>query len=151
MKYNYDNGQKDFWGYEIGRTYIKVAEASEKNSGVKETQTLAGVITGNVQKSLWQSTGDVDFYTVKGIVDKVLEELIPERIRIDYGRKYKGELYGDTWYDKLFVEIRKRRYRSIIYCLSTILLYSLSFFKSSASFIKEFPLRDKNEQNKIKD
>ena len=74
MKYNYDNGQKDFWGYEIGRTYIKVAETDEKNSGVKETQTLAGVITGNIQKSLWQPTGEVDFYTVKGIVDKVLEE-----------------------------------------------------------------------------
>lgn len=74
MKYNYDNGQKDFWGYEIGRTYIKISEADEKNTGVKETQTLAGVITGNVQKSLWQSTGEVDFYTIKGIVDKVLEE-----------------------------------------------------------------------------
>ncbi len=74
VKYNYDNGQKDFWGYEIGRTYIKTVEADEKSSGVKETQTLAGIITGNVQKSLWQNTGDVDFYTVKGIVDKVLEE-----------------------------------------------------------------------------
>ena len=74
MKYNYDNGQKDFWGYEIGRTYIKNAETNEKNSGVKETQTLAGIITGNIQKSLWQCTGEVDFYTVKGIVDKVLEE-----------------------------------------------------------------------------
>lgn len=74
LKYNYDNGQKNFWGYEIGRTYIKSSNADEKNSGVKETQTLAGVITGNVQKSLWQNTGEVDFYTVKGIVDKVLEE-----------------------------------------------------------------------------
>ena len=74
MKYNYDNGQKDFWGYEIGRTYLKISEADEKDSGVKESQILAGVITGNIQKSLWQNTGDVDFYTVKGIVDKVLEE-----------------------------------------------------------------------------
>ena len=74
MKYNFDNGQKDFWGYEIGRTYIKIAEADEKNSGVKETQTLAGIITGNVQNSLWQCTGKVDFYTVKGIVDKILNE-----------------------------------------------------------------------------
>ena len=74
MKYNYDNGQRDFWGYEIGRTYLKVAPADEKNTGVKETQVLAGVITGNVQNSLWQQTGEVDFYTVKGIVDKVLEE-----------------------------------------------------------------------------
>ncbi len=74
LKYNYDNGQKDFWGYEIGRTYLKVAEADEKSAGVKETLTLAGVITGNIQNSLWQNTGDVDFYTVKGIIDKVLEE-----------------------------------------------------------------------------
>lgn len=74
MKYNYDNGQKDFWGYEIGRSYLKISEPDEKFSGVKETQILAGVITGNIQKSHWQNTGDIDFYTVKGIVDKVLEE-----------------------------------------------------------------------------
>ena len=83
MKYNYDNGQKDFWGYEIGRSYLKVADTDEKNSGVKETLTLAGIITGSVQNSLWQSTGEVDFYTVKGIVDKVLKELGLER-RIKY-------------------------------------------------------------------
>ena len=75
VKYNYDNAQKDFWGYEIGRSYLKVGETNEKDSGVKETLTLAGVITGSVQNSLWQPTGDVDFYTVKGIVDKLLEEL----------------------------------------------------------------------------
>lgn len=83
MKYNYDNGQKDFWGYEIGRTYLKVAEADEKNSGVKETLVLAGVITGNIQKSLWQPTGEVDFYTVKGIIEKVLEEFgLTRRIKM---------------------------------------------------------------------
>ena len=83
MKYNYDNGQKDFWGYEIGRTYIKTTEADEKSSGIKETQTLAGIITGNIQKSLWQCTGDVDFYTIKGIVDKVLEEFgLTRRIKV---------------------------------------------------------------------
>ncbi len=31
LKYNYDNGQRDFWGYEIGRTYIRVAVGDEKN------------------------------------------------------------------------------------------------------------------------
>lgn len=83
MKYNYDNGQKDFWGYEIGRSYLKSAEADEKNSGVKETLTLAGVITGNVQNSLWQCTGKVDFYTVKGLIDKTLEELgLARRIKM---------------------------------------------------------------------
>jgi len=89
MKYNFDNGQKDFWGYEIGRTYIKVAEADEKNSGVKETQTLAGIITGNIQNSLWQDTGKVDFYTVKGIIDKVLDEF-------GLTRRIKSSLLADS-------------------------------------------------------
>ena len=89
MKYNFDNGQKDFWGYEIGRTYIKIAEADEKNSGVKETQTLAGIITGNTQNSLWQCTGKVDFYTVKGIIDKVIEEF-------GLTRRIKSSLLADS-------------------------------------------------------
>lgn len=84
MKYNYDNGQKDFWGYEIGRSYLKISETTEKETGVKETQTLAGIITGNIQNSLWQPTGEVDFYTVKGIVDKLLDEFGVAR-RIKYG------------------------------------------------------------------
>ena len=83
IKYNYDNGQKDFWGYEIGKSYLKIKENDEKNSGVKETLTLAGVITGNIQNSLWQTTGEVDFYTVKGIIDKVIEELgLTRRIKL---------------------------------------------------------------------
>ena len=83
MKYNFDNGQKDFWGYEIGRTYLRTSETTEKNSGVKETQVLAGIITGNIQNSHWQSTGEIDFYTVKGIVDKVLEEFgLTRRIKV---------------------------------------------------------------------
>lgn len=83
MKYNYDNGQKDFWGYEIGRTYLKVFQADERNSGVKETLVLAGVVTGNIQKSLWQPTGEVDFYTVKGIVEKIFEEFgLTRRVKL---------------------------------------------------------------------
>ena len=83
MKYNYDNGQKDFWGYEIGRSYLKTSETTEKETGVKETLVLAGVITGNIQKSLWQETGSVDFYTVKGLIDKVIEEFgLSRRIKI---------------------------------------------------------------------
>lgn len=72
--------------------------------------------------------------------DKVLEELIPERIRIDYGRKHVGGLYGDTWYDKLFIEIRRRSYSNIIYFLSVCVVSFLAIFRDSASFIKEYPI-----------
>ena len=71
--------------------------------------------------------------------DKVLEELIPQRIRLDYGRKYKGELYGDTWYDKLFIEIRNRKYKRPIYTLVTCLLRVIAIFHKSAKFIKLYP------------
>ena len=83
FKYNYDNGQKDFWGYEIGRTYLKVDETTEKYSGVLENQVLAGIISGNIQNSHWQNTGEVDFYTVKGIIDKIISEFgLSRRIKI---------------------------------------------------------------------
>ena len=83
MKYNFDNGQKTFWAYEIGRTYKKVSEADEKFSGVKETQVLEGVLTGEVQNSKWQTPAKTDFFTVKGIVENLLEDLeITRRIKI---------------------------------------------------------------------
>ena len=83
MKYNFDNGQKTFWAYEIGRTYKKVAEADEKFSGVKETLVLEGVLTGEVQNSKWQTPTKTDFFTVKGIVENLLEDLeITRRIKV---------------------------------------------------------------------
>lgn len=83
LKYNYDNGQKSFWGYELGKTYIKNRETTEKDSGVKETQVLAGVITGEINNSIWQHDLKTDFYTVKGIVDNLLNELgVANRIKV---------------------------------------------------------------------
>lgn len=75
LKYNYDNGQKAFWAYEIGRTYFKNNEADEKNSGVDETKMLSGVITGDIENSKWQSVSKVDFYTVKGLFENLFNEL----------------------------------------------------------------------------
>lgn len=83
MKYNFDNGQKNFWAYEIGKTYIKTAPADEKSTGVKETRALEGVLTGEVQNSKWQVKTTVDFYTVKGILENLFKELdVLRRIKI---------------------------------------------------------------------
>lgn len=83
MKYNFDNGQKNFWAYEIGKTYIKIAPADKKSTGVKETRVLEGVLTGEVQNSKWQVKTTVDFYTVKGILENLFKELdVLRRIKI---------------------------------------------------------------------
>lgn len=72
--------------------------------------------------------------------DSVLEELFPIRILRDYGRKIKGELYGETLYDKLFVEIRGRNYNKVVYSLVVVFLRIVSWFKKSATFITNFPI-----------
>lgn len=74
--------------------------------------------------------------------DMVLEELFPSRILCDYGREINGNLYGETMYDKLFIEIRNRKYRAFIYAVVVMLLKLISFFKKSASFIYNFPIRE---------
>ena len=83
MKYNYDNGQKTFWAYEIGKTYSIEGTSDEKNTGVKETKVLAGVLTGDVENSKWQVKTSPDFYTVKGILEKLFAELgVEKRIKL---------------------------------------------------------------------
>ena len=82
MKNNFDNGQKTFWAYEIGKTYIKTNEADEKNTGVKETRVLEGIITGEVQNSKWEVKTSTDFFYVKGIIENLLNELeVTRRIK----------------------------------------------------------------------
>lgn len=82
LKYNYDNGQKNFWAYEIGKIYFKNSPADEKNSGVDETKILAGCLTGKVENSIWQTSAETDFFTLKGIFENLFNELgIANRIQ----------------------------------------------------------------------
>lgn len=75
LKYNYDNGQKNFWAYEIGRTYFIESPADEKSSGVEESRKLSGVISGEIENSKWQAGQKTDFYTLKGIFENLFAEL----------------------------------------------------------------------------
>ena len=97
VKYNYDNGQKNFWGYEIGKKYILETEPNEKSSGVRESRVLAGVLTGDIENSKWQVKANTDFYTLKGILEKLFVELgVEKRIKlttcedVDYLHPYRS-------------------------------------------------------------
>ena len=88
LKYNWDNGQKTLWFYELGKTYLKTAPADTKNAGVKERQVLSGVMCGNKENRKWSSNTskinqNIDFYSIKGVVDKVLAELSLDK-RVKY-------------------------------------------------------------------
>ncbi|MFA7658283.1 MAG: phenylalanine--tRNA ligase subunit beta [Candidatus Gastranaerophilaceae bacterium] len=82
MKYNYDNAQKSFWAYEIGKVYFKNRPADEKNSGVDEIKMLSGILTGNIENSMWQAGQNTDFYSLKGVFENLFNELgISNRIQ----------------------------------------------------------------------
>ena len=97
LKYNYDNGQKTLWAYEIGKTYKITAPSDEKNTGVKETSVLAGVLTGEIENSKWQIKSHTDFYSLKGIIEQLFDELgVTKRIKltpcedVDYMHPYRS-------------------------------------------------------------
>lgn len=68
-----------------------------------------------------------------------LEKMVPERILQDYGQESKGALYGTSAYEKLFLEIGRRRYRGPVYRLVRRVLRLCSLFAKSAAFVKSFP------------
>ena len=84
--YNHDHGRKDVWLYEIGRVYARRGASSRKESGVHEELNVAGILSGQPARGLWQershhqqadSAGGqpVDLYTAKGVVENLLDKL----------------------------------------------------------------------------
>lgn len=83
LKYNFDNGQKNFWAYEIGTTYNKTSDADEKTAGIAERRVLAGVLAGDIENSKWQIKTKTDFFTLKGIIENLFTELdVTKRIKL---------------------------------------------------------------------
>ena len=106
LKYNFDNGQKNIWLYEIGKTYFIKEPASERYSGVEENQVISGVITGDTNSNIWKKQQKIDFYSLKGVLESLFELLgIQNRIKLspaedcEYlhpGRSAKVVLLGKT-------------------------------------------------------
>ena len=83
FKNNYDNGNKDLRLFEIGKTYFACEETTREMSGVKESLMLSGLLTGNVVNGIWKKQADVDFYTLKGVMESLFDLLgLKERIKL---------------------------------------------------------------------
>lgn len=75
VKNNYDNGNKNFKFYEIGKTFNVVEAADEDNTGVLETRKISGCIFGHTNNEYWNKNTKPDFYTIKGILENLFEVL----------------------------------------------------------------------------
>jgi len=83
IKYNFDQGQKNLWLYEIGKTFFFNGTTDQKNTGTEEKRMLSGAITGNINFGKWHSNQNIDFYTLKGTIEILLKELKLDN-RIEY-------------------------------------------------------------------
>ena len=83
VKYNFDQGQKNVWLYETGKTFFFTGVSDNKNTGVEEKRILAGAISGNITSGKWHANENVDFYTLKGIIERLFKELNIEN-RVEY-------------------------------------------------------------------
>ena len=75
VKNNYDNGNKNFKLYEIGKTFKAIKPANEDDAGVVETRKIAGCIFGHTNNEYWNKKEKNDFYLIKGILDNMFEVL----------------------------------------------------------------------------
>ncbi len=83
FKNNYDNGNKDIRLFEMGKTYFATEAPTREHSGVKETLTLSGILTGDTEKGIWKTKNTVDFYTLKGVMESLFDTLsLGERIKL---------------------------------------------------------------------
>lgn len=75
VKNNFDNGQKNFRIYELGKVFFINEPATLDFSGVSELRKLSGAIFGSVNNELWNDKKPVDFYTLKGVLENLFAEL----------------------------------------------------------------------------
>lgn len=66
----------------------------------------------------------------------VLNQMLPERILLDYGREAEGALYGTSDYERLFLEIGRRRWKKPVYRLVKSFLQFMALFVPSARFVR---------------
>lgn len=71
--------------------------------------------------------------------EKVLKELLPQRVAIDYLQFNKGAGYSDTTYDRFFVRLRDFKYAKVIYSIDVAIMKVVAVFRKGARFVREFP------------
>lgn len=68
---------------------------------------------------------------------QVIEQLFPPRILEDMS----SFIYGDTWEDKLYIEIKHSRFHDFIYSCNVLFIRFLTFFRRKSNWIQKYPIK----------
>ena len=71
--------------------------------------------------------------------EKVMKELLPERVLLDYYKSINGQGYEETAYDKFFLKLRDYNYGKVIYTMSVLLMKFVAIFRKGARFSRNYP------------
>lgn len=69
---------------------------------------------------------------------KVLGELIPPRVTLDYLQFTQGSGYQNTDYDRFYIKMRKYRYGKVLYKLNVLTMRFIAIFRKGARFAREY-------------
>lgn len=87
VKYNKARKNPDMFIYELGKRYTSEGE----------TEVVSGALSGELSSLLWQGKKEVvDFYTVKGILESLLNELGLSHLYLEATDTYKNLHPGQT-------------------------------------------------------
>ena len=103
---------------------------------IMENRTFKSI---DVKISLYDVTGisstNKSLYEIER--DQVLLSLIPRWMLEDYHKL----IYGESWEERLFIEIRNSRYVSFFYSVNVCLIRMLAIFKKGSNWIKKYPIK----------
>jgi len=92
LKYNIARKNTDLFCFEIGKRYND-----------EETLVLSGALTGSISNTLWQGQKEVvDFYTVKGILDSLFDQLHLGHLEYESMKDFANLHPGQSAYIKDF-------------------------------------------------
>lgn len=89
--------------------------------------------------SLYDSTGISS--TNKELYEYERQLVFNEMFSSRQLRDYNNLVYGDTWDEKLYVEMKNSKFHSVLYTINVLLIRFLSFFRRGSSWIDKYPTR----------
>lgn len=67
---------------------------------------------------------------------EVLNEMFTER----YIQDYQNLIYGRTWDEKLYIEMRNSKFHKLLYTFNVLLIKCLSFLRKGPAWIDKYPI-----------
>lgn len=85
----------------------------------------------------WSGMSTVNYIDCDAEKLKVLNDFFPKKVVRDYDKFVCGE----TWEDKLYIEMKSSQFHTFFYSMNVLLLRILSFFKKKSQWVQKYPFK----------